>query len=117
MKTVPDTLPSDNFGMQQQPWWMLPSFGYIAAAIYVIALGLSFLREDKTLFSVMCGASIGFVNAPYNFFFGSSASSARKDDALAATSIKQNETIAAQGVALATSMPVKQEPEQPKPSA
>jgi hypothetical protein len=78
----------------------------LVEVIFFVALVMSFLGQDKTLLNVMCTAAIAQAGIVANFFFGSSQGSARKDEALAATSIKQNETIAEQGKALATSAPV-----------
>lgn len=76
------------------PWWVLPSLGWLGAFIYLTALVLSFFKDDKTLFSVMCGAAIGIANAPFGYFFGSSAGSAKKDEVAAADSAKKTEALA-----------------------
>jgi hypothetical protein len=80
--------------------------GMTGEAIFVAGLVLSYRLENPTLFNVALGAAIGQAQMVISYFFGSSAGSKTKDDALTATSIKQNETIAEQGKALATSTPV-----------
>lgn len=88
------------------PWYVLPLMGMTGEAIFVAGLVLSYRLENPTLFNVALGAAIGQAQMVISYFFGSSAGSKSKDDALTATSIKQNETIAAQGAALAVSAPV-----------
>ncbi len=87
------------------PWYVLPLMGMTGEAIFVAGLVLSYRLENPTLFNVALGAAIGQAQMVISYFFGSSAGSKTKDDALTATSIKQNETIAEQGKALATSSP------------
>ena len=99
MADVESRLPS---GM---PWYVLPLMGMTGEAIFVAGLVLSYRLENPTLFNVALGAAIGQAQMVISYFFGSSAGSKTKDDAMTATSIKQNETIAEQGKALATSTP------------
>jgi len=88
------------------PWYVLPLMGMTGEAIFVAGLVLSYRLENPTLFNVALGAAIGQAQMVISYFFGSSAGSKTKDDAMTATAIKQNETIADQGKALAASAPV-----------
>jgi hypothetical protein len=88
------------------PWFVLPLMGTVGEAVFVAGLVLSYRMENPTLFNVALGAAIGQAQMVISYFFGSSAGSAKKDDAQVATALKQTEVIAEQGKALATSTPV-----------
>lgn len=88
------------------PWYVMPIMGMVGEAIFVAGLVLSYRLENPTLFNVALGAAIGQAQMVISYFFGSSQGSKTKDDVMTATAIKQNETIAEQGKALATSSPV-----------
>ena len=76
------------------PWWVTPCLIVLAAGIFLIALGMAFLANDKSLLNVMCGAAIAIAQSAFNWRFGSSKGSADKDA-----------TVAAATAALATSFP------------
>lgn len=88
------------------PWWVLPGLATFVLAIFAGALAASLFMKNETLQTQMFTQAALLAALVAGFFFGSSVGKAKQDDALAATAIKQNETIAAQGVALATSAPV-----------
>ncbi len=86
-------------------WWIAPGLICLAAAIFVYALTLAFLKDDKSLFIAMCGAAIPITQGAFNWRFGSSKGSQDKDATVADRSVRQDETLAAATQALAVSSP------------
>jgi hypothetical protein len=74
--------------------WLLPGFAVLVEAIFLIALVMSFMGDDKTLLNVMCTAAITQAGIVANFLFGSSQGSVRKDEAAAADSAKKTQALA-----------------------
>lgn len=87
------------------PWWVLPGLALTVLVIFAGALAASVLLDDNTLRTQMFTGAYGLATLSVGYFFGSSAGSTKKDEAIAATAIKANETIAEQGKALADSVP------------
>jgi len=87
------------------PWYVMPVMGMVGEAIFVAGLVLSYRLENPTLFNVALGAAIGQAQMVISYFFGSSAGSKTKDDAMVASAIKKEETTTAMAAALATSTP------------
>lgn len=85
--------------------WVLPGLAVMVETIYAVALYLAFISTDKALFNIMCGAAIAQAAIPLQWYFGSSKSSQDKDASMAASSVKKDETIAANSAALAVSAP------------
>lgn len=88
------------------PWWVLPALAGVVLLVFAGVAAASFMTNDATLRTQAANTWANLAIAVVAYWYGSSAGSSKKDDALAATSAKQNETIAAQGAALATSTPV-----------
>jgi len=88
------------------PWYVLPALAGFVLLVFAAVAAASFLTNDATLRTQTANTWSNLAIAVVAYWYGSSAGSSKKDDALAATSIKANETIAAQGAALATSAPV-----------
>ena len=66
-----------------EPWWLKPALALSNKAIFLIVLVAAlFLRLDQIL-SMMAGAVITMAMNPDSFYWGSSASSARKDAEIA----------------------------------
>lgn len=87
------------------PWWVLPALAWFVLLIFAGVAAASFMTNDATLRTQAASTWSNLAIAVVAYWYGSSAGSSKKDDALTATSIKQNETIAAQGAALATATP------------
>lgn len=87
------------------PWWVLPGLALAVLVIFAGALAASCILTDDTLRTQMFTGAYGLATLSVGYFFGSSAGSTKKDDAIAATAIKANETIADQGKALAATAP------------
>jgi hypothetical protein len=86
-----------------QPWWVLPGLASFVLLIFSGSLVATVFMGNETLQTQMFTQAALLAALVAGFFFGSSQSSAKKDDALTATSIKQNETIAEQSKALSRS--------------
>jgi heme O synthase-like polyprenyltransferase len=67
----------------EQPWWVLPSLGIAVLTLYGLALTLAYFK-DTTLFTAMAGGASGMAVSVIGYYFGSSASSAKKDSTIAA---------------------------------
>lgn len=87
------------------PWWVSASLAWGVLGIFLVVIVLSYLLKNDTLTIALFTAAAMNAKDIASYYFGSSAGSTTKDAALAATSIKQNETIAEQGKALAISAP------------
>lgn len=96
-----DPAPPTNY-----PWYVLPGLACFVLVVFAGVAAASFMTDDTTLRTQTANTWSNLAIAVVAYWYGSSAGSTKKDDALAATSIKQNETIAAQGQALAASAPV-----------
>ena len=88
------------------PWWVLPALAGVVLLVFAAVAAASFMTNDATLRTQTANTWSNLAIAVVAYWYGSSAGSSKKDDALAATSMKQNETIADQGKALAASAPV-----------
>lgn len=87
------------------PWFVLPSLAALVLLIYAGTLVASCFFADNTLRNMMFGSSPPMAMFVLGYFFGNSVGKVSSDAAAAATSIKQAETIAEQGKALAVSAP------------
>lgn len=76
------------------PQWMLPALGVAVEGIFVVGLALAYRLQDATLFNVALGAAIGQAQMVISYFFGSSAGSAKKDDALAVSAVEKDKLLA-----------------------
>ena len=63
------------------PWWTLPGLAVLTEIVFLTALVMAFIGDDKTLLNVMCTAAIATNAGAVGYFFMSSAGSAKKDDA------------------------------------
>lgn len=97
------------------PWWVLPALAWFVLAIFAAIAGASFFTDDTTLRTQTANTWANLAIAVVAYWYGSSAGKSRSDDALAATSIKQNETIAASTAALAASAPAAAPTQEDKP--
>lgn len=88
------------------PWWVLPALAGVVLLVFAGVAAASFMTNDATLRTQAANTWANLAIAVVAYWYGSSAGSSKKDEALAATNMKANETIAAQGAALATSAPV-----------
>lgn len=95
--------PSTHFSMG--PWWVLPALAWFVLAVFAGIAAASFFTDDTTLRTQTANTWANLAIAVVAYWYGSSAGKSRTDEALAATSIKANETIAAQSNALASSTP------------
>ncbi len=81
---LPVNPPPAEPSLAHAPWWMLPGLGAMVLVIFAGALVASCFMNNDTLRTQMFAiAGAGFTTA-LGFFFGSSAGSQKKDDALAA---------------------------------
>lgn len=87
------------------PWWVLPALAWFVLIIFAGVAAASFMTDDATLRTQAASTWSNLAIAVVAYWYGSSAGSTKKDEAAAATSIKQAETIAEQGKALAVSTP------------
>lgn len=93
-------LPPEGF-----PWWVLPALAWFVLVVFAGVAAASFMTNDATLRTQAASTWSNLAIAVVAYWYGSSAGSNKKDDAIAATAIRANETIAEQGKALATSAP------------
>lgn len=63
------------------PWWSVIGLCYLVLIIFAIALLQVIRLKEMQLLSNMIIAIIGFVGGGLGFYWGSSSSSAKKDDA------------------------------------
>lgn len=75
---------------REAPWWVLPSIGGTVLVLFAAALVMACLSGNETLQTTMITATVTLATAVVSYFFGSSNSSRRKDDALIATSNAAN---------------------------
>lgn len=88
------------------PWWTRPGLAVITLSIYAGVLAATCFFADNTLRNMMFGSIIPLATTSLNFYFGSSSSSQKKDDALAVSAAKKDDVLAANAAALASSVPV-----------
>lgn len=77
------------------PWWALYALAAAVLAVFAAALGAAYIAGDEKLAENLSIGALGAMTMALGYFFGSSQGSQKKD-----------ETIAAQGAALAVSAPV-----------
>lgn len=65
------------------PWWVLPSLGAAVLVIFATALALAFIMGNETQETTMLTATVTLATGVVGYYYGSSASSAKKDAALA----------------------------------
>jgi len=80
--------------MPQLPWYALPSLAVMVMTIFAGALVASIFTHNETLQTQMFTGAYTLAAMAAGYFFGSSAGSAKKDDALAEGAAKKDETIA-----------------------
>lgn len=76
------------------PWYILPSLATIVLLIFAAALIASLFLKNETLQTQMFTGAYGLATMAVGYFFGSSAGSAKKDDAAAADSLRKTEALA-----------------------
>lgn len=78
----------------------------LATSMIALTFVLALRSPESDAFKVLLGAmlTIGFANV-IGFYYNSSSDSSKKTEAISNALTKQNETIAAQGTALAASVP------------
>lgn len=101
---VPSTADSD-WSKRFNAYGALAVTAAIFAAFFY-GMAVTAWRNDTQSFGTLMETVKTLLILAAGFWLGSSNSKRQQDEVLAATTIKQNETIAAQGVALATSAPV-----------
>lgn len=70
------------------PWWVLPGLAGVVLVIFAGALAASCFLDDNTLRTQMFTGAYGLATMSVGYFFGSSAGSAKKDDAIASVVAK-----------------------------
>lgn len=83
----------------QPPWYAMMGMAGLSAGIFAGVTIAAFWAGDSNIRGMMAGAAVTLVTTSYNYYFGSSAGSAKKDD-----------TIADNAAALATSTPAEPKP-------
>jgi hypothetical protein len=96
---------------QSSPWWAVYVFGLVVEVLFLVALVMSYLGEDKTLLNVMCTAAVAQAGVAVNFLYGSSVGSRKKDDIMAAGGIVTKTETA--GAATVTTGPVQKASDPP----
>lgn len=76
------------------PWYILPGLAAMVLVIFAAALISSLFLKNETLQTQMFTGAYGLATMAVGYFFGSSAGSARKDDAAAADSLKKTDALA-----------------------
>lgn len=76
------------------PWYILPGLAAMVLVIFAAALVSSLFLKNETLQTQMFTGAYGLATMAVGYFFGSSAGSARKDDAAAVDSLKKTEALA-----------------------
>jgi len=76
------------------PWYILPSLATIVLIIFGGALVASLFLKNETLQTQMFTGAYGLATMAVGYFFGSSAGSAKKDDAAAADSLRKTDALA-----------------------
>lgn len=70
-------------GEQKMPWWALPGLALVAEMIFAGVLVATCFIDDKSLQAAMFGMAGAAAGQVMQYFFGSSAGSQKKDDAIA----------------------------------
>lgn len=70
--------------MNNEVWWVKPALAASTILMFFIVLGAVMWIGDKDSLKLIVGSTIGFVGGALSFYFGSSSSSARKDQIIAA---------------------------------
>ena len=65
-----------------QPWWILPALGALVIVSFDGALAAMIHGGNETQVTTLITAAVTMQGAVIGYFFGSSASSARKDETL-----------------------------------
>lgn len=65
-----------------EPAWAKPGIGVYSLTLFVFCLGIAWWLKNDTAFNLMIGAVIANANTVVQYYFGSSAGSARKTDLL-----------------------------------
>jgi len=76
------------------PWWVLPGLAFFALVAFAAVAAASFMTNDATLRTQTANTWSNIAIAVVAYWFGSSAGSAKKDDAAAADSAKKTEALA-----------------------
>lgn len=64
-------------------WWIKPALAGATILVYLVVLGAVMWEGDKDSLKLIVGSTLGFVSGALSFYFGSSSSSARKDQIIA----------------------------------
>ena len=68
---------------QPIPWWVVPSLAAGVLLIFAGALVASFIWADSTLRTTMATGALALATSAGGFYWGSSASSQKKDETIA----------------------------------
>ena len=63
-----------------EPLWAKPSIGVYALGLFVVAMGVAWWAENDTALTLLTGAVVTNATTVINYYFGSSAGSARKTE-------------------------------------
>jgi hypothetical protein len=66
--------------ISRAPWWMLPTLGTFIILLFAATLFGAFWVKNEALILVLASAIMTSLGTVLGFFFGSSASSQKKDD-------------------------------------
>lgn len=91
---APVVVPTPAVPVTAQYPWMLPVFGIAVEGVFIAGMVMAYRLEDATLFNVALGAAIGQAQMVVSYFYGSSAGSAKKDDALAVSAVEKDKLLA-----------------------
>jgi hypothetical protein len=91
---TPVVVPTPAVPVTAQYPWMLPAFGVAVEGVFIAGMAMAYRLQDATLFNVALGAAIGQAQMVVSYFYGSSAGSAKKDDALAVSAVEKDKLLA-----------------------
>lgn len=101
--------PADSWSLRFNAYGALCVTAAIFSAFF-FGMAITAWHNDSNSFNALLETIKSLVMLAAGFWLGSSNSKRQQDEALTESTIKKDETIAAQSVALATSVPVKPEP-------
>ena len=73
-----------------EPVWAKPSIGVYALGLFAVAMGVAWWAENDTALTLLTGAVVTNATTVINYYFGSSAGSARKTEQMQANATGAN---------------------------